>query len=410
MTTPNSTATAAAILKSIYSAFPHIASLVYSENPTLALMTKDEEGGGDLVKVPFKYANGAGTAQDFASAVTGASAIGVGNWAVVGKTVHTVAQLALDLVAQSETNEMAFTQAAKMIVDGKFEEHANTLGKILWGSGTGTIGKMSSISGSGLIQLTNIEDVTNFEVDMTLQSTDTDGGTPLAALGYVKSIDRSLGQVQMASAGIGGAAALPSAWATSSPYLVVKGTLNLYAPGIQGFLPASAPTAGVTFYGFDRAIDTDRCAGLRFDASGYNMEEALIDGTARLGVAGGKPDIIAMNPTDLGRLAKSMSSKVWVEMKGPANIGFQALQVMTTKGPVPCLGDRSCPVHHAFPLELKGWKLLSVGKQPHIEGFDGLDWLRIAGSDAAEIRLNTRLFAPVTQEPGHNMHITNFGQ
>ena len=86
MTTPNSTATAAAILKSIYSAFPHIASLVYSENPTLALMTKDEEGGGDLVKVPFKYANGAGTAQDFASAVTGASAIGVGNWPSVGET------------------------------------------------------------------------------------------------------------------------------------------------------------------------------------------------------------------------------------------------------------------------------------------------------------------------------------
>jgi hypothetical protein len=306
---------------------------------------------------------------------------------------------------------MAFVQEAKLIVDAKFQDHANTLSKILWNDGTGTLGKISTISGSGLIQLTNISDAANFEVDMTLQSSLTSGSAPTAALGYVIGIDRSLGQLQMSAVGIGGVAGLPNSWhATNFPYLVVKGTQNLYAPGILGFLPVTAPVAGVTFYGFDRAIDADRCAGLRVDCTGKNIEEALIDASIRLNTAGGRPDVAAMNPVDFGSLLKAISSKVWVDVEGPANISFRMLQLMTPTGAINITPDRSCPIHTAVMLELKTWKILSVGKQPHIENFDTNEWLRIAGADAAEIRLVTRLMAPCCQEPGHNAVLINLGQ
>ena len=411
MTVVNSAATAAAILKEVYSEFPNVANLIYKDNPTYALMTKAEEAGGALVAVPFRYANGAGTAQDFASAVAGASSVGVGRWAVTGKSVHTVAQLSLDLVAQSQTNEMAFVQEAKLIVDAKFQDHANTLSRILFNDGTGTIGKISSISVSGLIQLTNVSDVVNFEVDMTLQCSLTSGSAPTAALGYIIAVDRSAGTLQMSAVGIGGVAGLPASWhATNFPYICVKGTQNLYAPGILGFLPVTAPVAGVTFYGFDRSIDSDRCAGLRVDCAGKNIEEALIDSSVKLNVAGGRPDVVVLNPIDYGSLLKAISSKVWVDVEGPANVSFRMLQLMTPTGAVNVTPDRSCPVHTGLMLELKTWKAMSIGKQPHIENFDTNEWLRIAGADAAEIRLVTRLFAPACSEPGHNAVLLNLGQ
>jgi len=404
----------AAILKELYSSGMAVEQMAYTDRPFLAMLSKDEENGGKYVPLPIIVDDGAGDSMDFSTAQAAQQAAQSINFHLVGKTFHGVATLTGDAIASADSSPKSFVEAIKLAVDTRINSVANTVSTSLFGSGTGTIGKIATGGiTTGVITLDDPNTVVHFYKGQTLQATDTDGGTATAANGFVIAVNRGASPTVTVSATQGGAAGTPASWsATNFPFLVTKGNLNAQPPGLTGFLPSTAPSSGESFLGVDRSSDS-RLYGVQFDASGKNIEEALIESSARLFREGGSPDIVIANPMTVASLAKALGSKVmYIDLKGPAGISFRAIELNTGKGTVRVVGDRDCSTSDMFELEMKSWKLLSNGKIPRFNTEDSggkLEFIPVSNADSAELRIVARLVALGCNAPGHNCRLFNVG-
>ena len=403
----------AAILKELYGAGMAVEFMAYKDRPFLAMLAKDEENGGKYVPIPTIVNDGAGDSMDFATAQAGQQAADNVQFRVTGKSYHGVATLTGDAIASADSSPKAFVEAIKLAVDTRINSVSNMVSTSLMGSGTGTIGK--SIAGtitSGAITLTDLNQIVHFSKGMTLQATDTDGGTATAAFGYVISVNRAAGTM-VVSASQGGAAGTPASWSgTNYPFLVAKGNLNAQPPGLNGYLPSTAPSNGESFLSIDRSQDS-RLYGVAFPGTGAPIEEMLIDGSALLFREGGSPDIALFNPMAVAKLDKALGSKVhYVDVAGPAGISFRAIEVNTGKGTIRVIGDRDVATTDGYLLEMKTWKLLSAGKVPRFNTEDSggkLEFIPVSNADSAELRIVARLVGLACNAPGHNMRFYNVG-
>jgi hypothetical protein len=404
----------AAILKELYGTGLPVEFLAYKDRPFLAMLAKEEEMGGKYVPVPTIVNDGAGDSMDFSTAQAGQQAADNVQFRVTGKTFHGVATLTGDAVASAQKEgPKAFVEAIKLAVDTRINSVANAVSTHLFGTGTGTIGK--SVSGtitSGAITLTDPNQIVHFSKGMTLNATDTDGGTATGAAGYVVSVNRAAGTL-VVSTSQGGAGTTPASWSgTNFPFLVAKGNLNAQGPGLNGYLPSTAPSSGESFLTIDRSIDS-RLYGVPFNAAGVPIEEALIDASALVFREGGSPDIFITNPMTIAKLDKALGSKVhYVDLTGPAGISFRAIEVNTGKGTIRCLGDRDSATTDGYLLEMKSWKLFSAGKVPRFNTEDSggvLQFIPVSNADSAELRIVARLVALACNAPGHNARLYNLG-
>jgi hypothetical protein len=305
----------------------------------------------------------------------------------------------------SRTDKMSFLEGAKLVVDGAFRSITNSLASALFRSGTGSIGIVGTIT-SGVIQLSNVADVVQFEVNQTLQANATDGGTPRAALGYVIAVNRSLGTVTVSATGLGGAAGTPSGWAPAD-FLLVQGDVNAKVKGLAAWLPDVSPTSGDNFFGVDRSQDVTRLAGIRYDGSAQSIEESLIDSSSLLAREGGKPDVCITNFATYAALEKSLGSKVqYVDMKGPAEIAFRGIMVNGANSMIKVFPDRNCQPQKGYLLQMNSWCLNSLGEAPQILRYgDGLEMLRVSNADAGEVRIG--YYSNLSSNaPGWNANVT----
>lgn len=236
---------------------------------------------------------------------------------------------------------MAFVDEAKLNMDTAFRSISNDLALDLFSDGSGSRGQISSIS-TGVITLTDANQVVNFEVGMTLVSYSVSGSTYTQstsdALGYVIAVNRSAGTVTV-SATAGGSAGTPTNWSTSFPYLGVQGdvafgsitatTSFLKTSGLGAWIPTTAPASNDSFWGVNRSIDVTRLSGVRFDGTSESIEEGLIDGSALVAREGSQPDMCFMNFTSYAAFEKSLGSKVqYVDVKhDEADIAFAGIRI-----------------------------------------------------------------------------------
>lgn len=342
-----------------------------------------------------------GRSSVFSTAQANQSAVQIQSFLLTRKSDYSIATIDNQTMLASATDKMAFLEGAKLVIDGAIRSIVLSLASAEFRSGTGSIGRISSIS-TGVITLSSASDVVQFEVNQVLQANATDGGTPRAALGYVIAVNRSGGTVTVASTGLGGAAATPSGW-TANDYLLVQGDVNNKISGLAAWLPATAPTSGDNFYGVDRSVDTVRLAGVRYDGSAQSIEECLVDSSALLAREGGKPDVCVMNYASYAALEKSLGSKVqYVDMKGPGEIAFRGIMVNGASSMIKVFPDRSCPALTGYLLQMSSWSLNSLGDAPQILRYgDGLEMLRVYNADAGEVRVG--YYANLaTNAPGWN--------
>lgn len=373
--------------------------LYYRNNPFWALVPKDEGFVGETKPIPI-ISGAAMASSNFTYALSDQAAATTHRFALTRKKNYSVATIDNETLKAGATDLGAFLRPAKFATDRALKAVANAISMSLFRSGTGSRGRISSIS-TGVITLTNASDVVFFEVNQTLQANATDGGTPRAALGYVIAVNRAAGTVTVASSGMGGSAADPSGW-TTNDYLLVRGDNNAMISGLQGWLPTSAPTSGDNWYGVDRSQDPTRLAGVRYDGSALSIQEALVQGSQLLDREGGFPDFCFMNHASMAALINALGSKVQYEdLEGPAGIGFKAVKVYGANTEIKVIADRNCPAQTAYLLQMDTWKLESLGRAPYIETYGGPEWLRMASSDAAELRVNS--YANLrTDAPGWN--------
>jgi len=435
MATYASSTSSVAVLKELYvDNSDYLRDLVYAKNPTMALMPKNESSdglAGKYIPVPIQYGNGQGRSHTFLNAQGNQSPNQYSSFFVYVVQDYQLVTITNLLIEQTQSNAGAFVDEMKRQVDGGIKNLSNNMAFELFGSGTATRGVTGTAvtnPSAGVYQFTlaNPQDVVQFEVNMTIQASATDGGAvlPVAtpqtpALGLVTSVNRATGVIQFSI--VQGTPDID--WLQGS-YITVQGDIPpaggsgsgpigqtgsyLAASGLSAWVPATSPASTDSFWGVNRSVDPTRLAGLRYDATSYSIEEGVVNALGFANREGADPDTMILNFQSYTALENALGAKVqYVDVKHEeANIAFEGIRFHSAYGYVTVLADRSCQPQTGWCLSMDSWKLRSLGKAPHIltYGLEGLEGLRVGNSDALEVRVGA-YYNYVCNAPGFNLRI-----
>jgi hypothetical protein len=384
----NSLTAVDAALKELYSG-QSVENLVYQDNPLLAMMPKFTEFVGRNYPQPIITGTPAGRSATFASALANQSQSKVDSFLLTRVPDYAIAEISNEAFLATKSDKGAFLEGLKLTVDGAFRSITNSLATSLFRSGSGNLGNGAFTTADSTVTLANPADIVNFEINMAIEPSATDGGVVVATLvqAFITSINRSAGTFTVGLTL--GTTGNPTNWVnTTSYYYRVVGDRNAKISGLAAWLPKTAP-ASTAFFGVDRSVDTVRLGGVRYDGSAQNPEEALIDGSHLIAREGGRPDTAVVSYATFASLEKSLGAKVqYVDAKSPANIAFRGIAINGANSTIKVFPDRSCPTQTAYLLTMDTWKLRSLGDAPQILKYeDGLMTLRSASADSLEVRV-----------------------
>ena len=409
----------AGILKELYDE-QKVQWLTYKDNPLLAMLKKEEKFPGKYYPVPVVYGLTQGSSATFANAYNNQSSPLVAEFLVTRVADFSLASIDGQLLAAAQTDPGAFIDGAELMIDAAFQNETNRIASAIFRNGAGTIGQIASVSNvSGnnyLITLANPDDAVQFEGNQVLvavQNADGSGTAP-TDVATVTAVNRSAGAMN-----VNCSTNIASDW-PANYYLAVQGDLpnatnNNFQPngstttnsllkiaGLAAWLPMAAPGSGDAFFGVNRSLDTQRLSGVFFDGSSLSLEEALLQGTGRIALNGGRVDTGVCSYATYTALITSLGSKVQYIDQKIGEIGFRGVQVNGANTVMSIFPDRNCPDGVIYCLEMASWCLRSQNPAPHILKYmDEIEILRVPGVDAAELRVGMygNLY---TNKPGHN--------
>lgn len=389
-----------AALKELYDG-QVVENLVYADNPFFAMVPKSTDFGGKYKPIPIITGVSQGTSGTFANAQGNQSAVQVESFLLTRNTQYAIATIDNQTMLASKTDKMSFLEGSKLLIDGALRSASNAIASSLFRSGTGSLGQIGVISTVGnvsTITLSNPNDIVQFEVNMYMISTLTDGGATSTDVGVVTTVDRILGKMTVTFP------APPSVtWAVGS-FMVVQGDLNNKAKGLSAWLPQTL-AGGDNFFGVNRNQDRTRLGGIYYDASAQSIEEGLIDSSSLTAREGGRVDHFMTNFASYSSLEKALGSKVqYIDMK-QGEIGFRGIVVNGAASMIRVLADRNCQAQTGYLLQMNTWKLEGLGDVPQILKYgDGLEMLRVSNADAGEVRVGA-YYQLRTNAPGWNAQV-----
>lgn len=406
MTALNTTSFEAAL--KVHYTNDRIVRAAYEDHPFLALLPKMNRFGGKNLPIPIIYGNPQGRSSTFATAKANKTPGKYTDFVLTRAKDYGLASIDGETIEASKGDANAFMEAVTAEIDGTFNEINNSLAAALFRNGSGYIGKIGSTTtiGSTTLVLDDEESVVNFAVGQVLVASTAAGG---GSVKQSSSVDNTLTVTHVdRDSGTLTVSALMDSFASNDwalgDYLFVQGDYDAKVTGLEAWLPATAPTS-TAFFGVDRSLDS-RLGGLRRDISNLPLEEGLINGASRLQREGGKPTHTFMSYNRYSQLEKSLGSKVqYVDMMASqVGISFRGIQLNTNKGPVTVLADQSCPDEVAYMLDMRWWKLYSLGDAPRFLMHDGLKMLRENDEDGVEVR--TGYYAQLgCRAPGWNIRL-----
>lgn len=408
------------ILKELYDQ-QKVQWLTYKDNPALAMIKKEEKFPGKYYPNPVVYSLSQGASATFATAYNNQNSPLVAEFLITRVADFSLATIDGQLLAAAQTDPGAFIDGAELMIDAAFQTAVNRIASAMFRNGAGTIGQIgATITGSSpnyLLTLSNPDDAVQFENGQTLvavQNVDGSGTAP-SATAVINNINRNTGVLTLTSSD----ASLASDWPTGY-YLAVQGDLpttsnNNFQPsgstttnsllklaGFAAWLPIAGPGAGESFFGVNRNLDTQRLAGVSFDGSQLSLEEALLQGSGRIALNGGRVDTGICSYSTYTALITSLGSKVQYVDEKIGEIGFRGVQINGANSVISVFPDRNCPDGLFYLLEMDSWVLRSQGPAPHILKYmDEIEILRVPGVDAAELRVGGYMNMYTTR-PGHN--------
>ena len=390
-----------AALKQHYTS-DRIENLTYPTNPLFAMMVKTQDFGGRNLPVPIIFGNPQGRSAAFATAQSNVTNTQITDYILTRVSDYGLATIDGEVIEASQGDNNAFMRAVATEIDGTLASLARSASIAMYGSGSGSIGQISATSGvTTLITLADINEITNFEVGMTLVlSTADGGGTVKTGTTAITDIDRDLGTITVAT----DISTFTAAGAVLD-FIFVEGDYDAKMSGLAAWLPTTAPTATL-FFGVDRTSDVTRLGGIRIAGLGAPIEEVIIDASKRVGREGGRPDKLFLSFERWGELDKSLGSKVqYVDLTVDGRIGFTGIRVNGPNGPIDVVPDANCPDPLGYLLQMNVWKFYGLGRVPRIFREDGLTVLRQATADGIEVRALYRGQLG-SRAPGFNAVIT----
>ncbi len=410
------------ILKELYDD-QKVQWLTYKDNPTLAMLKKEEKFPGKYFPNPVVYGLSQGASATFASAYGFQTSPSVAEFLVTRVADFSLATIDGQLLAAAQTDPGAFIDGAELMIDAAFQTAVNRIASAIFRNGAGTIGQISTlthVSGTYItdILLTNPDDAVQFEIGMNLvdvQNVDGSGSTStLATPQTITAVNRNTGVIRVSST------ADATSDFTAAYYLSQVGDLptttnNNFQPsgstttnsllkiaGFAAWMPIAGPGGSDTFFGVNRNLDVQRLAGVTFDGSSLSLEEALLQGTGRIALNGGRVDTGICSYSTYTALITSLGSKVQYIDEKIGEIGFRGVQVNGANTVMSVFPDRNCPDGLIYCLEMDSWVLRSQNPAPHILKYmDEIEILRVPGVDAAELRVGMYGNLYCTR-PGHS--------
>ena len=396
--------------------------LVYTHMPAVGLLPKDEELQGLNWKQPFAFAvapnrsatftvgqnpwyvasNGTASTGLTPTSVTGIGFPQVGAFVVTPVQDYGFAYIDRMTKMLTETSEGGFIDSATEAMSMSLKAVMLSLGNAIYGTGTGAIGQISAGSNvaSATITLADINQIVNFYVGQVLVAYSPVGGldTGGAVKGYASSnsgegcgamvvaVDRNLGTITVGTAlGTGTTAPVTANWSTlisgnsltsavaAGDFLAqagdaANGGAFLKIAGLSAWAPAAAPSSSDSFFGVNRSVDTF-LSGCRINATGLEIEEALMEGAALGARQGAKLDLCLMNYANWTELQFALTARrlytqnVDSEVKSSdGNIGYSSIKIEGPTGVIDVVPDPFCPSTSIFLLQKDTWSLKTVGK------------------------------------------------
>ncbi len=417
-----------AALKELYSDDKdYMKNCVYSKNPWLAMVPKNESPdgfAGKYVPVPLEYGNPQGRSHTFANAQNQQTASDVVSYFVYVVQDYQLVTITNLLMEQTKSNAGAFVDETSRSMDNSFRNLSNNMAFEGFYGGTATRGQISTTAPSysaPIITLTlaNPQTVVQFEVGMTLQASATDGGAALQNTpgtidaAQIVSINRGTGGMTLTVV----QGAPQTSWVLSS-YLQVLGDIGIAGAttvagmlglsGLAAWVPSVDPTTTDNFWGVNRSADATRLAGLRYNASAQTISEGLTNALALGNREGAEFDMIILDFVSYATLINELGAKVqYVQIEhDEVEVAFEAIHFHSAYGKIPVMADRSCQAQTAWVLTMDTWKLRTLGRAPHIltYGMEGLEGLRVGTADALEIRI-AYYGNEICNAPGYNMQV-----
>lgn len=404
----------------------YMKNIVYAKNPWLAMVPKNESPdgfAGKYIPVPLEYGNPQGRSHTFANAQNQQTASDVVSYFVYAVQDYQLVTITNLLMEQTKSNAGAFVDEASRSLDNGFRNLSNNMAFELFYGGTASRGQIATVSASGqtlTITLTNSQQIVQFEVGMSLQSSSTDGGAALTGSGgnvfvaQVTAVNRGTGVLTA----VGIQDTYSSTWAENG-YLQVYGDIGtagastiagmLGMSGMAAWVPSSDPASTDNFWGVNRSADVTRLGGLRYNASAQSISEGLTSALAFANREGAAIDLIIIDFVSYSTLINELGAKVQYVMleHDDVEVAFEAIHFHSAYGKIPVLADRSCQPTTAWCVTTDSWKLRTLGKAPHVltYGMEGLEGLRVGTADALEIRI-AYYGNLICSAPGYSMQVT----
>lgn len=377
--------------------------LGYSKNPAWAMVQKKTDFGGDNKVVALRYGTTQGRGHDFSQAQANKRPSAYGRFTVTTVSDYSTANITGEAIRKAKGDANSIINALSKEIDSATMVCSRAIATEMFHNGGGARGS-ATFSGS-TATLATVQDVTNFDVGMTLVASANDGSssahTLLAGSAEILSINPGTGAMVMTTT-------IPAAW-TGTCYLFQAGDFQNGLKGFPAWTPATAPTAGDNFFGLDRSVHTYRLAGVPVTGGGGPIEETLIQAAALLVREGSRPDVCFMNPLNVAAFVKALGSKVIYDRVAAyemADVGFQSVKVIGPAGAIDIVADLNCPYGTAHMLQLDTWSFESAGEAPGILAEDGVSpILRNATADSYEVRIGY-YGQLICEAPGYNAIIT----
>lgn len=376
-----------------------IESEVYEDNPLLAMMAKEKDFYGSDAAIEVKYADNAGRSALFATAQANVGSHKGVRFSVQRRRDYAVGVVDRETLKASQRDPGAAAAALEMEMESLKNKARNSAGIAVWGTGSGSLGKVGAFNGT-TVTLATVDDIVKFELGDVLQFSSTDGGGSLRASGAsiaVTGVDRDNGILTFAST-----ASITSLGV--GDYIFVAGDYDAKFQGVQAWVPLTTPTS-TTFNGVDRTKDTVRLGGIRYDGTSMPKDEALVNAAARARREGAKISHGFMNPMDSADLQNILGTRVAYEEVEAGGIGFTALVLKTPGGVIRLFDDRNCPRGKALLADMSTWAIKTLGDLCEWVDEDGNKFLRRASTDDFELRVAT-YGNVVCKRPGHNVIVS----
>lgn len=394
-----------------------LTEILYKNNPFFALVDKVEDYGGSDGKQPIKYSAAQTVSTSFDQALTLGKLLAdkydAFNWNIAEK--QGVWRIPRQAILASRGDKVAYLNLLTSTINSGLENMTKRIAVELYREGYGAIGQInSSITGATSITLARKADINNFEKDMyvdaasSLTATKRTRQSGISTTGLrVTAVNRNTGVVTFANAIDDGTNGLASV--ANGDYLFYAGDHEsttgamTSVAGLAAWIPATDPTSAA-FFGVDRTSDIVRLSGVRLDATNTSLDQALIDLDQMVVTQGGSPTHAFIHTSQMAALNKQREGKVQIinEAVPRSTISFKAIELQSMGGnTIKLIADRNCPSDRLHLVDLKSFKLYSMG--PAVNPFNDAGNVVEKAYDADAVEYRAGFYGQlVCDAPGHN--------